>query len=107
MSSVLQTEQVVEAATKFIESTFGAKAAILIPGDNELLTMHDGNAISRGIDLRGAAQWAYDKSQPAGAGTDTLPASEFLYLPLRAPMRTRWAPARLALLSRLTKTCTT
>src|SRR5207248_6445391 len=57
MSSVLQTEQVVEAATKFIESTFGAKAAILIPGDNELLTMHDGNAISRGIDLRGAAQW--------------------------------------------------
>jgi two-component system, OmpR family, sensor histidine kinase KdpD len=31
----------------------------------------------------------YDKSQPAGAGTDTLAGSEYLYLPLRAPMRTR------------------
>jgi two-component system sensor histidine kinase KdpD len=41
------------------------------------------------VDLRAAAQWAYDKSQPAGAGTDTLPGSEFLYVPLRAPMRTR------------------
>jgi two-component system sensor histidine kinase KdpD len=36
-----------------------------------------------------AAQWAYDRSQSAGIGTDTLPGSEFLYLPLRAPMRTR------------------
>ena len=39
--------------------------------------------------MMGAAQWAYDKSQPAGLGTDTLAGSEFLYLPLRAPMRTR------------------
>ena len=37
----------------------------------------------------GAAQWAYDKAQPAGAGTDTLAGNEILYLPLRAPMRTR------------------
>ena len=88
MSSLLQTEQVLEAATKFIGSTFGAKVAILIPGENELLTTHD-EELSSAIDLRGAAQWAYDKSQPAGTGTDTLPASEFLYLPLRAPMRTR------------------
>jgi two-component system, OmpR family, sensor histidine kinase KdpD len=88
MSSLLQTEQVIEAATKFMESTFGAKVAILIPGENELLATHD-EELSGAIDLLGAAQWAYDKSQPAGAGTDTLPSSEFLYLPLRAPMRTR------------------
>ena len=88
MSSLLQTEQVIEAATRFIGSTFGAKVAILIPGEKDLLTTHD-EEHSCAIDLRGAAQWAYDKSQPAGAGTDTLPSSEFLYLPLRAPMRTR------------------
>ena len=40
------------------------------------------------LDL-GAAQWAYDKSQPAGIGTDTLAGNASLYLPLRAPMRTR------------------
>ena len=37
----------------------------------------------------GVAQWAFDQAQPAGRGTDTLPASRCLYLPLKAPMRTR------------------
>jgi two-component system sensor histidine kinase KdpD len=35
------------------------------------------------------AHWVYDQGQPAGVGTDTLPASPILYLPLKAPMRTR------------------
>ncbi|HEY9197806.1 MAG TPA: ATP-binding protein, partial [Gammaproteobacteria bacterium] len=35
------------------------------------------------------AQWCYDKNEPAGSGTDTLPASPQLYLPLKAPMRVR------------------
>ena len=90
MSSLLQTDQVVEAATQFIESTFGAKVVILVPDDHERLTSLTGETvIAQRVDLRTAAQWAYDKSQPAGTGTDTLPAGEFLYLPLRAPMRTR------------------
>ena len=89
MSSLLQTEQVVEAATKFIESTFHAKVAILIPDEQERLQLPNRAELTFSIDLRAAAQWAYDKSQPAGAGTDTLPGSEFLYVPLRAPMRTR------------------
>ena len=89
MSSLLQTEQVVEAANKFIAATFDANVAILIPDDQDRLVLHDPGGLARTADLRAAAQWAYDKSQPAGAGTDTLPGSEFLYLPLRAPMRTR------------------
>jgi two-component system, OmpR family, sensor histidine kinase KdpD len=89
MSSLLQTEQVVEAANKFIAATFDAKVAILIPDEQGRLVLHDPGGVARSVDLRAAAQWAYDKSQPAGAGTDTLPGSDFLYLPLRAPMRTR------------------
>jgi two-component system sensor histidine kinase KdpD len=89
MSSLLQTEQVVEAATKFIASTFQAKIAILIPDEHDRLQVAAGAGPAPSIDLLAAAQWAYDKAQPAGAGTDTLPSSEFLYLPLRAPMRTR------------------
>ncbi len=89
LSSLLQTEQVVEAASKFIAGTFRASVAILIPDDQDRLELHDSGGIALTTDLRAAAQWAYDKSEPAGAGTDTLPGSEFLYLPLRAPMRTR------------------
>jgi two-component system sensor histidine kinase KdpD len=37
----------------------------------------------------GTAQWAFDKGQPAGFGTDTLPGSEVLYIPLRAPTQAR------------------
>ena len=37
----------------------------------------------------GLAQWAFDHAAAAGAGTDTLPSSRQLYLPLLAPMRTR------------------
>jgi two-component system, OmpR family, sensor histidine kinase KdpD len=89
MSSLLQTDQVVEAANKFIAGTFRANVAILIPDEHDRLQLHDPDGLARTADLHAAAQWAYDQSQPAGAGTDTLPGSDFLYLPLRAPMRTR------------------
>ena len=36
-----------------------------------------------------AAGWAYERGQPAGAGTDTLAGNDYLFLPLKAPMRTR------------------
>ncbi len=89
MSSLLQTDQVVEAATKFIADTFRTKVAILLPDEQERVEPHDPGGLALTTDLRVAAQWAYDKSQPAGAGTDTLPNSEYLFIPLRAPMRTR------------------
>jgi two-component system sensor histidine kinase KdpD len=37
------------------------------------------------------ARWCVDRGEPAGFGTDTLNAVTSLYLPLRAPMRTRGA----------------
>src|SRR5262249_61052877 len=36
-----------------------------------------------------AAQWAFDQAQAAGGGTDTLAGNEYLFLPLKAPTRTR------------------
>jgi two-component system sensor histidine kinase KdpD len=37
----------------------------------------------------GTARWALDHGEAAGLGTDTLPGSTWLYLPLKAPMRSR------------------
>ena len=88
MSSLLLTEDVVEAATKSIANTFQAKVAVLVAdpeGRIPTSVARDGEPV---VDI-GAAQWAYDKSLPAGAGTDTLAGNPSLYLPLRAPMRTR------------------
>jgi len=88
MSSLLLTEDVVDAARKFIANTFRADVAVVVPDANDRL--HIVADASRGLAVdEGAAQWAYDKALPAGAGTDTLAGSKVLYLPLRAPMRTR------------------
>ena len=88
MSSLLLTGDVVEAATKIITNTFRAKVAILVPDSQDRIQLAAGAGQQAAIDV-GAAQWAYDKTQPAGTGTDTLAGNEYLYLPLRAPMRTR------------------
>jgi two-component system sensor histidine kinase KdpD len=88
MSSLLLTDDVVEAATRSIANTFDARVAVLVADAQDRLQVAAGDPRGLAIDA-GAAQWAYDKSEPAGAGTDTLAGNECLYLPLRAPMRTR------------------
>jgi two-component system sensor histidine kinase KdpD len=88
MSSLLLTEDVVDAAAKSIAGTFRGRVAILVADSDDRLPSSVSRDAAPTIDF-GAAQWAYDKSLPAGAGTDTLAGNPSLYLPLRAPMRTR------------------
>jgi two-component system sensor histidine kinase KdpD len=80
----------VDTAARVIARTFRADVAVLVPDDHERVAVRNEGAAALAVDV-GAAQWAYDKAQPAGLGTDTLAGSAFLYLPLRAPMRTRGA----------------
>jgi len=88
LSSPLRTEDVTERTADFIGRTFSAKVALVLPDLHDRLSYTPHRSPPLPIDLA-TAQWAFDKSQPAGAGTDTLPGSEYLYIPLRAPMRTR------------------
>jgi two-component system sensor histidine kinase KdpD len=88
LSSALVDEQVLEMSAKFVKASFRAKAVILLPDlSDKLQTPHAQGAIPA-YDLA-IAQWCYDKNAQAGTGTDTLPASPQLYLPLKAPMRVR------------------
>ncbi|RTL55608.1 MAG: two-component system sensor histidine kinase KdbD [Rhodocyclaceae bacterium] len=87
LSGALMPEQIGEICARFLAIGFEARATILIVDLSEqLVEIHtqSGAAYDRGI-----AQWAFDHSEAAGSGTDTLPASPVLYLPLQAPMRTR------------------
>ncbi len=90
LSGVLQTEQIFEITRTFIQRSFRASATLLLPDDGGRLQApaSEDAATAGGLDL-GIAQWAFDHAEPAGIGTDTLPASSFFYLPLVAPMRTR------------------
>ncbi|MES2106129.1 MAG: two-component system sensor histidine kinase KdpD [Pseudomonadota bacterium] len=86
LSGVLQAEQISETTQAIIQRAFRATATLLLPDDNGRLQAPV--PATPGLDM-GIAQWAFDKVETAGIGTDTLPASNFFYLPLVAPMRTR------------------
>jgi two-component system sensor histidine kinase KdpD len=86
LSGAVQVDQVVKISDDSIERTFHANAALLLPDAFGRLVVASEPSLT--VDL-GIAQWAFDKGDPAGVGTDTLPGSEVLYIPLRAPAQAR------------------
>lgn len=89
LSGALMFEQIAEICQRFAEKSFGARAVIVLSGDEG--RMHepiDTPGDIPVIDL-GICQWAFDHNTEAGCGTDTLPGSPLMYIPLKAPMRTR------------------
>ena len=86
LSAALLPDQVAEIGARFLRAEFGAASALLVAGPDERLQPLPGAAVD--VDA-GVAQWSYDRGEPAGRGTDTLPAGPALVLPLKAPMRTR------------------
>jgi two-component system sensor histidine kinase KdpD len=95
LSGALQTEQIFEITRTFIQRTFRAKTTLLLPDQAGRLQLplvvkdQTSRAANMSVLDMGIAQWAFDQAEPAGIGTNTLPASSFFYLPLVAPMRTR------------------
>lgn len=90
LSAALLPEQVAEVGARFVAAEFHAKVSVLAAdADDRLVALPGGNAA---VD-DAVAQWAFDRGEAAGFGTDTLPASASLLLPLKAPMRVRGALA--------------
>ncbi|MCK6393295.1 two-component system sensor histidine kinase KdpD [Zoogloea sp.] len=89
LSAALLPEQIAEIGERFLVAEMGARSAFLLTDDvDHLQAPIFASAGLPEIDP-GIAQWAFDHAEPAGQGTDTLPASPVLYLPLKAPMRLR------------------
>jgi two-component system sensor histidine kinase KdpD len=94
LAAALTTEQIVEIGSRHVSEVFGARVAILLPDSADQIRQKieepDEKVILQGDALDvDVGQWVYDQQKPAGHGTDTLPAAKALYLPLKAPMRTR------------------
>ncbi len=101
LSGAMQIDQVVKISAESVERTFRASATVLLPGrSGELILTPLKDQAALPVDIA-IAQWAFDKTQPAGFGTDTLPGSDVLYLPLRAPTNARGVLAIKALNRRL------
>ncbi|MBA4371284.1 MAG: two-component system sensor histidine kinase KdbD [Thermodesulfovibrio sp.] len=78
------------AAIRQIGEVFSSKAVVLIPGEKGILEVPFMGPNAFAPDRREAsvAQWTFDHHQRAGLGTDTLPGSKALYLPLVASSKT-------------------
>lgn len=113
LTGALMVEQVAEIGARFLAAQFDARSALYVAGADDTLgaPLVPGEA----AEIDGAiAQWSFDRNEPAGQGTGTLPATPALYLPLSAPMRLRGVlavqprdPTRLAVPEqrRLLDTC--
>lgn len=88
LSAALMTEQIAEISAQFLATEFDARSALLVADDHNKLQAPLITGEAPQVDLA-IAQWSFDRTEPAGYGTDTLPSSPTLYLPLSAPMRVR------------------
>jgi len=92
LASALTASHIVEISVHHLSGIFQSKIAVLLPDSHDKIReqVAGAGAIDLGIALDlGIAQWVYDHQEEAGMGTYTLPSSPALYLPLKAPMRTR------------------
>ena len=99
LGGALMTDQIIEIGMRHVSEVFQARTAILLPDSTEKVRPKvenpDPATALNDVDLD-IAQWVYDQQKQAGHGTETLPAATALYLPLKAPMRTRGVIALLA-----------
>lgn len=94
LGAALTTEQIVEIGSRHVGEVFRARVAFLLPDSADQVRQKieepDAAVTLTGAELDSdVGQWVCDQQKPAGRGTDTLPATAALYLPLKAPMRTR------------------
>lgn len=85
LAGALTASQIIEIGISHIDGLFNAHCALLTPNSLEQLQLAGGSGQADSA----VAQWVFDHQEPAGLGTDTLPSSSALYIPLKAPMRTR------------------
>lgn len=78
-------EQILNVAVRYVAELFDSEILALLFKDNHLV-MHAGYPAKRELDSKeeSVAQWVFHAGQVAGLGTDTLPFSDAVYIPLLA-----------------------
>ncbi|WP_374448440.1 ATP-binding protein [Stella sp.] len=86
IASAASLEDVVWAAVHHVASTLKCRALVLTPDPEGRLAIVGGYPPEDQLEPkdRGAAEWAWEHAEPAGWGSDTLPSSAWLFLPLKA-----------------------
>ncbi|PHM36070.1 two-component system sensor histidine kinase KdpD [Xenorhabdus innexi] len=88
LGRALNEEDVARISYHFLSNSFQAKTGLLLPDDNNhLYQVKSYNGGQMLID-EAIAKWCFDKKQPAGAGTDTLPGVPYQLIPIATSLQT-------------------
>ncbi|AOE39411.1 MULTISPECIES: two-component system sensor histidine kinase KdpD [Pantoea] len=83
LGSALTPQDIAATSQRVLDATLQARCLLLLPDEQgELQPV--GDALPASEPDRAIAKWSYSKGQPAGAGTDTLPAVPYQILPLKS-----------------------
>lgn len=90
IASAGNADDVLWAGAYHIAATLDCQSLILMPAPSGTLEQVQGHPSIEELDARaeGAARWAFERNEPAGSGTATLPMSEWLFVPLAAGEKT-------------------
>jgi two-component system sensor histidine kinase KdpD len=77
-------EDTLRVAVDTTQDVFAARAVILLPSESGSVRIRAGDAalLGPGDHDLSVAQWVFDRGEPAGLGTQTLPAAQALFVPL-------------------------
>ena len=86
VASVASLDDVVWAAVTHVASTMQCSALILMPDPSRKLAIVGGMPPEDQLEARdwGAAEWAWDRHEPAGWSSETLPSATWLFLPMKS-----------------------
>lgn len=85
LTGAADTDDALAGCLHAVESLFHRPCSIQLRDDSshELQPLHPSGTLHLDAKERGVAQWAFEKKQPAGRGTGTLPEAKALHLPLQ------------------------
>jgi two-component system sensor histidine kinase KdpD len=83
LAATAELDVILHALMQHVEQTFEREIVVLLPEGNRLVL----RIASAGLDLSeeemAVADWVYRRGEPAGRHTNTLPAAQLRYLPLK------------------------
>ncbi len=83
LSAAAGWQDILQSAIKHVGQTFNRQAALFLPEGEELKLSASSRDFQLDDNARAVAVWSFQHKEPAGRGTDTLPAAPIRCLPLK------------------------
>ncbi|MBE0672613.1 MAG: sensor histidine kinase KdpD [Anaerolineales bacterium] len=83
LASSANLESILHVFKKHLEQTFSRTIAVLLPEENRMVAYAISDNLKLNDEEMAVADWVYRHAEPAGRHTNTLPAAQLRYLPLK------------------------